>query len=386
MRGIRPSRRVPNTHVRMLACVLIAAALPAAAQDVRRELPLPRVSGFELLKADLHLHSIFSDGEVWPTVHVREAWRDGLDVVALSEHREYRPHASHVTGGSGAAHATAAPLADDLGVLLVPAAEITRPVPNQPSAWPVGSAHFNALFVTDDEPLGDGDLRVALQAARSQGAFVFWNHPGFMGRPAEWFEHVDEVFRRGLFGGIEVVNGDDVFPEAFRWALERKLAILACSDAHLPMPAHLHSARRPVTILFARARTLEGVRDALVSRRTVAWLDRDLWGEEEWLRALWAGAIGSRLVADGRPGGAVSVAVHNPTALDFDVEILSAPAWLSLSGARLERFATTLLRGKLDAAAPRGVHEVQVPVGIRNLHTAPDRTLSDGLKIAVRIE
>ena len=386
MRRVRTSRGVLHPYWRLLTVVLIAAAFPAAAQDVRRELPLPRVSGFELLKADFHLHSVFSDGEVWPTVHVREAWRDGLDVVALSEHREYRPHASHVTGGAGAAHAAAAPMADDLGVLLVPAAEITRPVPGQPSSWPVGSAHFNALFVTDDEPLGDSDLRTALQTARSQGAFVFWNHPGFMGRPAEWFEHVDDVFSLGLFGGVEVVNGDDYFPEAFRWALERKLAILACSDAHLPMPAHLRSARRPVTILFARDRTLEGVRDALVSRRTVAWLDRDLWGEEEWLRALWAGAVGNRLVAEGRAGAAFAVAVHNPTALDFDVEIHSAPEWLSLSGVRLERSATTLLRGRLGAAAPRGTHEVQVRVGIRNLHTAPDRALSDQLTIAVRVD
>ncbi len=33
-------------------------------------------------------------------------------------------------------------------MLLVPGVEITRPVPEQASSWPVGSAHFNALFIT----------------------------------------------------------------------------------------------------------------------------------------------------------------------------------------------------------------------------------------------
>lgn len=39
---------------------------------------------------------VFSDGNVWPTVPVQEAWRDGLDVIALSEHAEYQPHSQDV--------------------------------------------------------------------------------------------------------------------------------------------------------------------------------------------------------------------------------------------------------------------------------------------------
>ncbi len=61
---------------------------------------VPGPAGFQVLTADLHLHSVFSDGEVWPTVHVREAWRDGLDVISLTEHREYRPHARDLSGGA----------------------------------------------------------------------------------------------------------------------------------------------------------------------------------------------------------------------------------------------------------------------------------------------
>ncbi|HAO89312.1 MAG TPA: PHP domain-containing protein, partial [Gammaproteobacteria bacterium] len=35
---------------------------------------------------DLHTHSVFSDGHVWPRIRVGEAIRDGLDAMAGTEH------------------------------------------------------------------------------------------------------------------------------------------------------------------------------------------------------------------------------------------------------------------------------------------------------------
>ena len=52
----------------------------------RIEIMLPQVNGYNVYKADLHLHTIFSDGSVTPEYRVREAWYDGLDVVASTEH------------------------------------------------------------------------------------------------------------------------------------------------------------------------------------------------------------------------------------------------------------------------------------------------------------
>ena len=37
------------------------------------------------------MHSVFSDGSVWPDIRVQEAIRDGLDVIATTEHIEYQP-------------------------------------------------------------------------------------------------------------------------------------------------------------------------------------------------------------------------------------------------------------------------------------------------------
>ena len=74
---------------RSVVCAVVAmlALIPAGrAQERRQRLVVPGPAGFEVLTADLHLHSVFSDGEVWPTVHVREAWRDGVDVVSLTNY------------------------------------------------------------------------------------------------------------------------------------------------------------------------------------------------------------------------------------------------------------------------------------------------------------
>jgi len=53
---------------------------------------LSQPAGQVTLKCDFHTHTVFSDGNVWPTVRVDEAWREGLDAIAVTDHIEYRPH------------------------------------------------------------------------------------------------------------------------------------------------------------------------------------------------------------------------------------------------------------------------------------------------------
>jgi hypothetical protein len=57
-----------------------------------RALSFPDIPGYKTLKTDLHIHSVFSDGSVWPDIRVQEALRDNLDVISLTEHLEYQPH------------------------------------------------------------------------------------------------------------------------------------------------------------------------------------------------------------------------------------------------------------------------------------------------------
>ena len=355
------------------------------AQPMRRHRPVPDIPGYVTLKADFHLHSVFSDGEVWPTLHVREAWRDGLDAISLTEHLEYRPHKADVAGGARRAFEVARPEAARLGMLLVPGVEITRPVPGVKSEWPVGSAHFNVLFPTDVDALDTPDLADALSRAKAQGAFVFWNHPGFMDKPAMWFPHVGALFDAGLFSGIEVVNGDRFYPEALEWAAGRHLTPLACSDAHLPMPAHLKSIDRPITLVFARTKDLDGLKEALAARRTLAWLDSQVWGDAALLAALW-GASANAEPARAPVGHDVEVAVRNASAIDLYVRAVSVPAWLTLGDAMLARESTTSLRGRIAADAPIGTHAIEARLQVHNLHAEPDTPLAARLQLTVTVE
>lgn len=52
----------------------------------------PNIEGYQTLKTDLHIHTVFSDGKVWPNIRVQEALRENLDAISLTEHLEYQPH------------------------------------------------------------------------------------------------------------------------------------------------------------------------------------------------------------------------------------------------------------------------------------------------------
>ena len=52
----------------------------------RTEIILPKVKGFNCYKADFHVHTIYSDGDVTPRERIREAWYDGLDIIAITDH------------------------------------------------------------------------------------------------------------------------------------------------------------------------------------------------------------------------------------------------------------------------------------------------------------
>ena len=62
------------------------ALLPPAA--IQHRLVFPDTENFRVLSADLHTHSVFSDGHVWPNIRVAEALRENLDVIAITEHLE----------------------------------------------------------------------------------------------------------------------------------------------------------------------------------------------------------------------------------------------------------------------------------------------------------
>jgi len=265
----------------VLVILLHAAVLPA---QVRQEIRIPDIMGYQILKCDFHMHTVFSDGLVWPTVRVDEAWREGLDVISITDHIEYQPHKEDVPTQHNRPYEIALPRAKDRGILLVRGAEITRDTP---------PGHFNAIFLEDAAPLDTKELLDAIAAANKQGAFIWWNHPGWKPEKKGWFEIHTELYEKKFLHGIEVVNGLDYYPEAHEWAIEKNLTFMGNSDLHDPCPVDKTTLERhrPMTLVFAREKRLEAVKDALVNGRTAVWYNDQLIGKRQYLQAIFDKAV-----------------------------------------------------------------------------------------------
>ena len=111
------------------------------------------------------MHTVYSDGDVWPTPRVQEARKDGLEAIAITGHGDYHPKKGDVSEDISRPYEIARLAGRQLGTLVAPAAGITR-----------GNLHCNALFVKDANAFKGLELAAALRQARDQGAFVFWNH------------------------------------------------------------------------------------------------------------------------------------------------------------------------------------------------------------------
>ena len=73
--------------------ILLFSILQTYAQDLTSNSLFIAPDNQKLISADLHIHTVFSDGSVWPDIRVEEARREGLDLIALTEHLEYQPYA-----------------------------------------------------------------------------------------------------------------------------------------------------------------------------------------------------------------------------------------------------------------------------------------------------
>ena len=132
-----------------LACAAVALLSgPVAAHDDHQHSPDERAAHFpaaadgrQLLLVDLHTHSVFSDGMVWPTIRVEEAERDGLDALAQTEHLEHQPKAEDIPHPDrNRSHQIAAAEVARTGsdLMTIAGAEITRGMPAGSEANTVG--------------------------------------------------------------------------------------------------------------------------------------------------------------------------------------------------------------------------------------------------------
>ena len=307
----------------------------------RKEIILPDVNGYKVLKADLHTHSIFSDGHVSPKFRTDEAWQDGLDIMAVTEHLEYRPredwfveYTQKYNGGKytkavnhklhpkpikepgimvdlNYSYKMARESGSKHGLIIIPGVEITR------DGGKVG--HFNALFTKDNNTIFDPDPVQSAKNAKAQGALIMHNHPGWKKTDLTPTPTEATLYAEGLVDGIEVVNGSEFYPGIIDRAHEYNFFVAANTDVHstTALDYRLLGYDRPMTLVFAKEKTLESVREALEARRTLAYGFGTVSGEEQLLKDFFAAGVKLTVMHKGK--SSTNVAITNMTSIPYTI-------------------------------------------------------------------
>jgi hypothetical protein len=168
---------------------------------------------------------------------------------------------------------------------VIPGTEISR------SGATVG--HFNALFTKDNNTIYDEDALQSMRNARSQGALIQHNHPGWRRENLQMTEVEKAAYEEGLIDGVEVMNGREFYPGIIDRVHERGLYISSNTDIHFATANdyRLTGTMRNMTIVLAKDMTLDSVKDALVNDRSIAFGFNTLCGSEELLKAFFLASV-----------------------------------------------------------------------------------------------
>jgi len=293
--------RIKTLLLLVIISINYSAIYGQKTEKYTRKIFFPDIDGYKTLLTDFHQHTVFSDGSVWPTIRVEEAIKDGLDAISLTEHLEYQPYSKDIPNPDrNRAYNIAKSFAEnknkslDRKLIVINGQEITRSMP---------PGHINAIFLNDaNKLLHPKDSLKGILAANKQDAFVFWNHPAWPAQRSDGIAKLDEfhkyLIEKKLLHGIEVVNELYYSEEALRLALENDLTIMGTSDIHglvdwlFKVPDDNESSNgtlpghRPVTIIFSKDKSEDGIKDALFAGRTAVFYNELLIGKEENLKPL----------------------------------------------------------------------------------------------------
>jgi hypothetical protein len=267
---------------RLIIIVLFITSHIVSVNGQRKTVHLPDLPGYVTLKCDFHMHTVFSDGNVWPTNRIDEALRDGLDAIAITDHFEYTPHKDFIPADHNAAWKIGEGYAKERNLILVHGAEITRKMP---------PGHFNALFITDASLIAKDSVWDNFEAAIKQGAFLQWNHPGWKAQEADGIPKIYDIHKRlirnGWIHGIEYFNDSEYYPQVFSFCKQNNLALMGNSDVHgiiseiYPAPEY---ANRPMTLVFAKDRSHDSLKEAMFAGRTMVYFKDMLVAKEEYAK------------------------------------------------------------------------------------------------------
>lgn len=282
----------------------------------RTEIIIPQVKGFNVYKGDFHIHTTYSDGRVNPSGRVTEAWNDGLDVIAITDHYEGTSGlkkalkvAAPQNGGNpiaykaakqlnttpadfNAIHAEAVAQVEKSGIpmLLIKGCEMARNAQTH--------GHFNALFLDDINTLYDPDMAKAFENVKKQGGIIIHNHPAWRRKTSDKTEFHEKVYSAGLIDGVEVVNGGTFYPHIVRRCLDEKLTMFGNTDEH-GLTSHRFAAaghHRTMTLIFAKDLTEKAIKDAILKHRTLVYAGGYVIGDVNWLGELLNASVDCRIV------------------------------------------------------------------------------------------
>jgi 3',5'-nucleoside bisphosphate phosphatase len=347
---------------------------------------IPDIDGYRTLKCDFHMHTVFSDGDLWPEFRVKEALAEGLDAIAITDHIEYLPKKKYMGTDRNLSYQIAQPTASATGLILIPGAEITRSMP---------PGHLNAIFIKDANALATETWRDAVTEAVKQGAIIFWNHPGWKGQQADgvsrWYDEHTELVRNGTLWGMEVANHTDYYPQVLAWAREKGLGIMGNSDSHEPISFEFNRKgipHRPITLVFAKERSAESIREALLAKRTVIYRENMVIGDSVWLHQIFTHAVlltPGEIATTGRK--AVPLTATNTSDLTWHLERVSAPGVLVFPEELTIPAGQSTIFGVRPSADTLSVHaSVTVIYRVKELVTVPDHSLEVPLTFGVKIE
>ena len=331
------------------------------------------------------MHTVFSDGEVWPTVRVEEAWRNGLDAFSITDHVEQREHyyKDDIRIDLNRSFELARARAEALGLTIIRGAEITPSMP---------PGHFNAIFLKDITPLENKNYKDAIKAAVDQGAFIMWNHPGWTGQQPDgiprWYQDHTDLYEKDWMHGIEVVNEREYYPLVHQWCLEKKLTMMGNSDIHHPTNMAFDFAagqHRTMTLVFANENTKEAIKETLFARRTVVYWNNILIGEGKYLKAIFDESVTidkSTIELKGKERKYIQIT--NNSDINFELELnrnidkISVPEEITLYAGKTILFE---VRGKKENTT--GKKQITVPYIVKNLKVSPDARLEIEIKLNI---
>ncbi len=289
---------------------------PNHSHRLERAMKFPNIAGYKTMKCDLHMHTVFSDGSVWPDIRVAEALLDGLDAISLTDHLEYQPHKADIPHPDrNRSYEIALAEAKNHKLLVIRGSEITRRMP---------PGHNNAIFISDANKLLINDSVEVFREAKRQGAFTFWNHPNWTSQRRDGVATLTDLhrllIREKLLDGIEVVNDVTYSDEALKIALDHNLTIMGTSDIHklvdhqfgVPQGGH-----RPITLVFTKDSTIDAIKEGLVNRRTVVFFNNLLIGRDEWLMPIIESSLRIKSITYPARADVATVEIENLSSAEF---------------------------------------------------------------------